>query len=109
MMTFDEKLIMVKNLLGLQDDDSEDEKISAFLESAKREIISWRFSYAGNMPSDVPEEYEMIQVWAVVNGYSQIGAEGQATHSENGISRTFNYPDMVHHIRRSVVHKVGVL
>ena len=109
MMTSDEKLEMVKLLLDMADEDSEDEKITAFLNAAEKEIISWRFSYAGNMPTQVPEEYEMIQVWAVVNGYSQSGAEGQATHSENGISRTFNYPDMLHYIHRNVVHKVGVL
>ena len=109
MMTSEEKLAMVKVLLDAQKDNSQDEKIEAFLEAAKKEIISWRFSYAGDMPEEVPEEYEMIQVWAVVNGYSQSVAEGQATHSENGISRTFNYPDMLHYIHRNVVHKVGVL
>lgn len=109
MMTSEDKLAMVKVLLDVQKDNSQDEKIEAFLEAAKKEIISWRFSYAGDMPKEVPEEYEMIQVWAVVAGYSQSGAEGQATHSENGISRTFNYPDMLHYIHRNVVHKVGVL
>ena len=109
MMTSEDKLAMVKVLIDAQKDNSQDEKIEAFLEAAKKEIISWRFSYAGDMPEEVPEEYEMIQVWAVVNGYSQSGAEGQATHSENGISRTFNYPDMLHYIHRNVVHKVGIL
>lgn len=108
-MTSDEKLSMIKTMLDPPVDDSEDEKILAFLDAAKREIISWRFSYAGNAPKDVPEDYEMVQVFAVISGYSQSGAEGQATHSENGISRTFNYPDMMHYIHRNVVHKVGVL
>lgn len=109
MMTFDEKLEMVKALTGMQSDDSDDEKIEAFLKASEKEIIAWRYSYAGNAPQTVPEEYEMTQVMAVVSGYSQSGAEGQATHSENGISRTFNYPDMLHYIHRNVVHKVGVL
>ena len=109
MMTSDEKLDMVKTMLDMANDDSEDDKILAFLSAAEKEIISWRYSYAGTKPAEVPEDYEMTQVWAVVNGYSQSGAEGQATHSENGISRTFNYPDMLHYIHRNVVHKVGVL
>lgn len=109
MMTSEEKLAMVKTVLDSQNDNSNDDKIKAFLDAAKKEIISWRYSYANDVPDEVPEEYEMVQVWAVINGYSQSGAEGQATHSENGISRTFNYPDMLHYIHRNVVHKVGVL
>lgn len=108
-MTSDEKLTMVKELIDLADDDSEDEKILAFLKAAAKEIVAWRYSYDGELPKEVPEEYEMIQVFAVIAGYSQSGAEGQATHSENGISRTFNFPDMLHYIHRNVVHKVGVL
>lgn len=108
-MTADEKLEMVKAMLGLAEDDSEDERLAVYLSAAEKEIISWRYSYSGNAPKEVPEEYEMTQIMAVIAGYSQSGAEGQATHSENSISRTFNYPDMMHYIRRNVVHKVGVL
>lgn len=110
MMNASEKKEMVCSILGLTDDDaSEIGRIDVYLSAAAKEIISWRYSYSGNAPKDVPEEYEMTQIMAVVAGYSQSGAEGQATHSENGISRTFNYPDMLHYIRRNVIHKVGVL
>lgn len=110
MMTTSEKLDMVRSLLGIASNDgSNDERIEVYLSAAGKEIISWRYSYAGNMPVDVPDEYEMTQVMAVVAGFSQSGADGQATHSENGISRTFNYPDMLHYIHRNVIHKVGVL
>lgn len=109
-MTANEKLEMVRSLLGFDDKDiADDDRLSVYLSAAAKEIISWRYSYAGNAPKEVPEEYEMTQIMAVVAGYSQSGAEGQATHSENGISRTFNYPDMLHYIRRNVIHKVGVL
>lgn len=109
-MTAQEKLEMVRGLMGFESDDaSEDSRINVYLSAAAKELISWRYSYSGKAPTDVPEEYEMTQIMAVVAGYSQSGAEGQATHSENGITRTFNYPDMLHYIRRNVVHKVGVL
>lgn len=109
-MTAKEKLEMVRSLIGFEADEiAEDNRINVYLSAAAKEIISWRYSYSGNAPKDVPEEYEMTQIMAVVAGYSQSGAEGQATHSENGISRTFNYPDMLHYIRRNVIHKVGVL
>lgn len=109
MMTLDEKLEMVVTLLGGEVTGSEEERLQAYLSAASKEILAWRYSYAGNAPSEVPEEYEMTQIMAVIAGFSQSGAEGQATHSENSISRTFNYPDMLHYIRRNVIHKVGVL
>lgn len=109
-MNATEKLEMVRALIGFETSDtSEDSRIGVYLSAAAKEIISWRYSYANNTPVEVPEEYEMTQIMAVVAGYSQSGAEGQATHSENGISRTFNYPDMLHYIRRNVIPMVGVL
>ena len=109
-MTAQEKLDMLRSLIGPEViDASEEVRLNAYLSAAAKEIISWRYSYSGKLPEEVPEEYEMAQIMAVVAGYSQSGAEGQATHSENGISRTFNYPDMLHYIRRNVIHKIGVL
>ena len=109
-MTAQEKLDMVRSIMNFSaEDTSEDVRLNVYLSAAAKEIISWRYSYSGNAPADVPEEYEMTQVMAVVAGYSQSGAEGQATHSENGITRTFNYPDMINYIRRNVIAKVGLL
>lgn len=45
----------------------------------------------------------MTQINAVIAGYSISGAEGEVTHSENGISRTFKYEDMVNYIRSHVI------
>lgn len=109
-MTAQEKLDMIRNIMNFSSNDtSEDDRLNVYLSAAAKEIISWRFSYSGKAPKDVPEEYEMTQIMAVVAGYSQSGAEGQATHSENGITRTFNYPDMLNYIRRNVIAKVGLL
>lgn len=111
MMQNDEKLRMVRSLIGFSEEETADDaRINAYLSAAAKEIMAWRYSYdASAAPKDVPDGYEMTQIMAVVVGYSQSGAEGQATHSENGISRTFNYPDMVNYIRRNVIAKVGVL
>ncbi len=53
-------------------------------------------------------EFDTTMVMAVVNGYSQSGAEGQTGHSENGISRQWKYEDMVAYIRAHVAPMVGV-
>ena len=83
--------------------------LSVYLTAAKSEILAWRYSYASEYPDEFPREYDQTQIFAVLAGYSQKGAEGELAHSENGISRTFKYADMVSYIRDHVVPicKVG--
>ena len=102
-MTDDDKLDMLKTLLNIAPrDTSEDDRLEVYLDAAKREILSWRYSLASTMPSEVPAEFEMIQIHAVIAGYSISGAENQTAHSENGISRTFKYEDMIAYIHGNV-------
>lgn len=107
-MTVTEKVEMVMALLGEADPGLES-KVEVYLTAAAKEIISWRYSYARKNVSEVPEEYEMTQVHAVVAGYTLSGAENQTFHNENGIQRTFKYSDMLDYIRAHVVPKVGVI
>jgi len=107
-MTTAEKIEMTMTLLGTDDSALED-KLEIYLNAAGREILAWRYSYSGKAPDEVPEEYEMTQIHAVIAGYSQSGAEGQKSHSENGISRTFAYADMMHYIRANVMPLAGVM
>ena len=100
-MTTEEKLTMVKSLLRMNDE--EDSLITTYLMAAEQEILHWRYSNASTIPDAVPAEYEMTQVFAVIAGYSISGAEGETSHSENGISRTFKYEDMVAYIRSHVI------
>lgn len=107
-MSDTEKLSMVKFLLGFKDT-SEDEKLTVYLTASQKEILGWRYSYCKEIPTEIPAEYEMTQVFAVIAGYSQSGAENQTSHSENGISRTFKYEDMIAYIRSHVTPFVGVI
>ena len=107
-MSDTEKLSMIKSMLGF-DDTSEDTRLLAYLDASGREILAWRYSYSDETPSVVPTEYEMTQVSAVIAGYSQSGAENQTAHSENGISRTFKYEDMLAYIRSHVIPMVKVI
>ena len=101
-MTLEDKLAMVKTIMG--PDSPDDETITSYLELAKTEILQWRFSYCPDeMPDDVPAAYEMTQIYAVVNGFSQRGVEGQKVSIENGIHRHFDFTDMTRYIRQNVV------
>ena len=107
-MTTDEKLTMVKTLLEVSGE-AEDARIKVYLAAAEKEIISWRYSLSSQKVTAVPEEYEMTQVFGVVAGYSQSGAENQLAHTENGITRQFKYADMIAYIRSHVLPIVGCL
>lgn len=107
-MTADEKLEMTMALLGVSGAKYE-ELLEIYLRVAEKEIIAWRYSYSHSGPSEVPPEYEMTQIYAVIVGYSQSGAEGQLSHSENGISRMFKHEDMVKYIRSNVIPLAGVM
>ena len=113
-MTTEAKLAQVKTFLGISDT-SEDALLTAYLASAKDEILAWVYSYTEDYNSDeptitdVPKELEQIQIHAVVSGFGIRGAEGQTSHGENGISRAFKYDDMISYIHNKCIPKAGVL
>lgn len=103
-MTDNEKLSTVMTILDMDASDlREVEKVTTYLRLAGTEILNWRYSYGGTRPAEVPEEYELTQIYAVVAGYTQAGAEGQTRHTENGISRAFRHSDMLAYIRANVI------
>lgn len=104
-----EKLAQVKSLMNITGTDL-DAQLAVFLSFAKNEILAWL--YSGKTPddvTDVPARYEPTQIFAVVAGFSQSGAEGQTAHSENGISRNWKYEDMLSYIRGHVFPYVQVI
>lgn len=112
-MTDAQKLAMIKTLLEDGGEMPSDTKLNAYLELAGEEIIHWIYHLVGNEPVDaeVPAQYEVTQIYAVVAGYTHAGAEGQRTHNENGISRTFVHADMLDYIRQNVlaIARVGAV
>ncbi len=103
------KLERLKKLLDIAGSD-QDDVLSVYLDFAKDEILSWL--YSGKTPehiTDVPKQYEPTQIMAVVVGYSISGNEGQLSGAENGISRTWEYSNMVSYVRQHVYPYVEVV
>ena len=108
-MTDLEKLAQVKSLMNITGTDF-DAQLAVFLSFAKNEILAWL--YSGKTPegvSDVPARYIPTQIQAVVVGYSQSGAEGQLAHTENAISRQFEYSNMLAFIKSNVIPYAQVM
>jgi len=68
-----------------------DDLLIIYLNDCKERILNKIYPFGvPNDVVDVPPQYEMLQLKLVVNAYNKRGAEGQAGHSENGISRTYD-------------------
>lgn len=110
-MTDAEKLTMVKTLLEDGGEMPSDEKLTAYLSIAKSEILAWIYHLVGGVPMDVtevPTKYENTQVYAVIAGYTQAGAEAESAHVENAVHRHFRYSDMLDYIHNNVLAYVRV-
>lgn len=109
-MSADEKLDMVLSFLDIPANDPEATRIEeSYLPAAEHEILAWRYGNREDAPEEVPKRFEMLQIQAVVSGFSAAGAEGESYHSENGIVRQFYYPDMMRFIHMNVTPLAGVV
>ena len=100
-MTLNEKLVLLSSLLANDPVVPSQELLTAYLQLAEQEILAWRYSY-GTAPSELPSEFEVTQIYAVLAGLSYSGAEGETNHSENGITRTFRHDSMLTYIHANV-------
>lgn len=84
------------------------------LESAKYAILSRRYPYA-KWPVDENGEYKLdnqfadLQYRIALDMYNKLNAEGQLTHSENGVSRTYESSWISDQLLREVTPLVGVV
>lgn len=102
-MTNAEKIAMVKTCCG----ETADATISAYLYMAGQKILHAARPF-GPFPSEVPAEYEALQVDAAVYMLNKRGAEGETSHNENGISRGYEDADLPSSMLRGIVPKCGV-
>lgn len=99
-----DRLRRLKLFLGITTTE-QDSLLAGYLEMAKQEILNWMYINVGGVPDgveDIPAKYEQVLVMACVTGFNLIGAENQGSHSENGISRTFRYSNMIQYIHSNV-------
>lgn len=110
-MTDEEKLETIKVLLDDGGELPSDEKLETYITLAGQELLNWKYHLIGGIPDDVttvPAADEIKQIYAVVAGYTQAGAEGESRHSENGVIRDFRYSDMLDYIHNNVKSIVRV-
>lgn len=73
--------------------DSEVTQLSMLLRFAASKIINRRYPYDDTV-TEVPASYKDLQIQIAAELYAKMGAEGQTTHSENGINRAWETADV---------------
>lgn len=101
------QLEQLKALLGVDGTD-EDNLLNTLLSISKQKILDRAFPYDDSI-KEVPSRYETKQIEIAVYLYNKQGAEGQTSHSENGISRLYENADVPESLMRGIVPKVGVI
>lgn len=99
-----EKIEMVKSMTG----ETSDGSVSAYLNIAGNKICRKAYPFDPTV-TEVPEQYSLLQVEIAVYLLNKRGAEGEAAHSENGISRTYEDGDVPPSMLRQIVPMCGVL
>jgi hypothetical protein len=94
-MTNAEKLTMVRVMGNVSNDDTDwsDDILLTYLAIAGRKIIDRAYPYDDTV-EDVPRRYELLQCEIAVYLLNKRGAEGETSHSENGISRSYENADI---------------
>lgn len=74
--------------LQLQTGETNDLILLDCMETAKNAIMSRRFPYA-KWPEELEPQYINLQYRIALDLYNKSGAEGEISHSENGVSRSY--------------------
>jgi hypothetical protein len=104
-MTQAEKLTLLKAMVGESDTE---EVLLAYLNIAGRKILNRAYPY-GTDETEVPTRYDFLQCEIAAYLLNKRGAEGQTSHSENGISRSYESADVPESLIGSVTSMVGVI
>lgn len=104
-MTDLEKITALQALIS-PDTDS-DAVLGAMISAAEALVLNRMYPFGYPDDTKVPARYEQIQLQLAVELYSKRGAEGQSSHSENGVSRTWT--DSSPLLKRIIPHCGGVI
>lgn len=75
--------------VGLSGEQPETEVLEYCLYLAKNAILQRRYPHGFDPNMELPSQFNMIQVEAAIATYNKMGAEGQVSHSENGVQRSY--------------------
>lgn len=103
-MTESEKLALVKSMTG----ETDEEVVLAYLSLAASKVCRKAYPFDPTVV-EAPDQYAHVQVEIAVYLLNKRGAEGQTSHSENGISRSYEDGDVPPTLLREIVPCAAVM
>lgn len=104
-MTQEEKLTALKSMVGNSDPN---EVLSTYLDFAGSKILAKAYPYQNDV-TEVPVQYAHLQVEIAAYMLNKRGAEGQTSHTENGVSRSYENGDIPSSMLKAVIPYCGVI
>ena len=98
-----------KNRLAglISPDTADDSLLSLLLAQAEGIVLSKRYPFGYPEGTQVPSQYEHIQLQIAVELFTKMGAEGQTAHKENGIDRTYEAGDVSPSLLKRIIPLAG--
>lgn len=75
--------------VAIAPDTAEETVLQSEIKTAETMILNKMYPFGYADDAVVPRRYEHLQIKLAVEMFTQRGAEGQASHSENGTTRTW--------------------
>ena len=94
--------------IRITETDIGDPELEDILESAKAVILSRRFPFS-EYPAEIEDRYKDLQIRIAVEMIAKRGAEGETSHSENGVSRAYSSASVSEELLREITPKVGLV
>ena len=109
-MTAVEKLVLCRAIVDQPADATgwSDDILTAYLTVAGQKILNRAYPYDDTV-TEVPRRYGVLQCEIAAYLLNKRGAEGEISHSENGISRIYEKADVPDSMLSSVIPHCGIL
>jgi hypothetical protein len=88
-------------------DTANDDLLSYLLEQAEGIILNRRYPFGAPEGATLSAFYEQIQIRIALELFSKMGAEGQISHSENGVSRSWEAADVSPSLLKQIIPVCG--
>lgn len=104
-MTNEQKIEKLKVLIS--PDTATNDLLSYLLEQSEGIILNRRYPFGAPEGASLSPLHEQIQLRVALELFSKMGAEGQLSHSENGISRSWEAADVSPSLLRQIIPVCG--
>ena len=99
-----DKLTMLQVMVG----ENNESLLNVYLNIAKQKILDRAYPY-DDTKTEVPNKYAILQCEIAAYLYNKRGAEGQTSHDENGIKRTYENADVPESMLKQITPHIGVI